>query len=287
MQPYPNRGGMPVRYMLPPGYRQDYPPFVNPSFDRYAVRPITDRDPRMWRPGNNPPSYGPGYGQGNPPANGQGNPPANGQGNPQPQRAPTANVNKNSMQPQKRMPGQQQQPGGQPYNNPNSKDKRNPDLTTSRSKTPGYRKGTKEFRDTAFTIEPDGTRNNAIKGLVSNDDINNLLKHKGTKVKVAKIYRITKTKAEDDPDSSEEELPPAPPPPPPVQRPVSVASSSGSSYCSLCNDRPCSQCLNVRTVHVDDDCPLCRAERQRHVYDDCPECRAEQIREQARRQRLQ
>jgi hypothetical protein len=274
---------MPVRYMLPPGYRQDYPPFVNPSFDRYAVRPITDRDPRMWRPGNNPPSYGPGYGQGNPPANGQGNPPANGQGNPQPQRAPTANVNKNSMQPQKRMPGQQQQPGGQPYNNPNSKDKRNPDLTTSRSKTPGYRKGTKEFRDTAFTIEPDGTRNNAIKGLVSNDDINNLLKHKGTKVKVAKIYRITKTKAEDDPDSSEEELPP-PPPPPPVQRPVS--SSSGSSYCSLC-DRPCSQCLRERTVHVDDDCPLCRAERQRHVYDDCPECRAEQIREQARRQRLQ
>jgi len=189
------------------------------------------------------------------------------------------------MQPQQRMPGQQQ-PGGQPYNNPNSKDKRNPDLATSGSKTPGSRKGQKEYRDTAFTIEPDGRKNTDIKGLVSNDDINNLLKHKGTKVKVAKIYRITKTKAEDDPDSSEEELPP-PPPPPPVQRPVSVASSSGSSYCSLCGDRPCSQCLNVRTVHVDDDCPLCRAERQRHVYDDCPECRAEQIREQARRQRLQ
>ncbi|CAF0856431.1 unnamed protein product [Adineta ricciae] len=280
MQAYPNAypvaGAQPVRYMVPGNYGQPYPPFVNRSYDRFALMPATYRAPAVPRPAYYPPSYGPGYGQGagaNQPA---GNQPARNQPA-QTQHAPTVTAPKPTVQAQR--PSQ----GG--LFNPN-RGKKNSVSSATGSKTPGLKKGAKEFKDTAFTIEPDGSKNEAIRGLVSNDDINNLLKHKGTKVKVSKIYRITKTKPEELSESEDE----APPPPKPkAQRP---RSPSEDSYCSLCAaeqshvDDDCPECRALRQqVHVYDDCPECRAQRQQvHVYDDCPLCRAEQEREAARRQ---
>jgi hypothetical protein len=251
--PYPNGGQMPVRYAVPAGYRQSSPPFANQSFDRYATAPATVRSPpNMVQPVRYPPGYGPG-----------GYLPPNMPMSPTSNRMPVGN----SPRPQ-----QQLQPPQPYYYNPYGPNGGSPTASLG-SQIAAPKKGAKEFKDNAFTIAPDGAHSEAIKGLVSNNDINDLLKHKGTKVKVSKIYRITKTKPNIIAnDSSDEELPPPiqkqQPPPQPVQRPIS--SSSSGSHCSTCSNCSCSEC---------------RHEKQSHGHDDCPECRAEQEREQARRRR--
>jgi hypothetical protein len=279
--PYPNPNGatIPVRYMVPTGYRQNSPPFANQSFDRYATVPPAVRPP----PSMGQPRFPPGYQQGYPPP-----------GMPMPPMSTMMPV-RTSPRPQQRYPQPQQQPPEQLqppqpyYYNPYGANGGNP-TTTPGPVTPAPKKGAKEYKDKAFTIAPDGARSEAIKGLVSNNDINDLLKHKGTKVKVSKIYRISKSKPEIRADSSsDEELPlpmsparkqsiqpPSPArqqsihslPPQPTQRPIS--SSSSGSHCSTCSNCSCSEC---------------RSRGRSHVYDDCPECRAELSREQARRQR--
>ncbi|CAF0808951.1 unnamed protein product [Adineta steineri] len=288
MQPYPTNAAMPVRFMVPPGYRQPYPPFVNPNYDRYALNPAGAYRPQgITRPVNYPPSYGPGgYPQGNnAPTQSVGTQPAG----TQPAQRQQAPMQPNTVRPANTVTGAKPGTEKKGFFNPFGNKKKDSIATIPEAKTPV---GKKEFKDTAFTIDPDGTKNDSIRGLVSNDDINNLLKHKGTKVKVKKIYRITKTKPEEIDDSSDDDVKtkskPAPPPPPPVQRP---RSSSTDSYCSQCDkmsshvydDCPiCRAQLQQQQVHVYDDCPQCRAEAQRqtHVYDDCPECRAEWARRQ-------
>jgi hypothetical protein len=264
--PYPNPNGaaIPVRYMVPTGYRQNSPPFANQSFDRYAtvrapVRPPPSMAPRY------PPGYAPGY------------PP---RGMPMPPVSTMMPVGSPTRPQQQRNSVEQLQPPQPYYYNPYGPN----GATPAPPPPPVPKPGAKEYKDKAFTIAPDGARSEAIKGLVSNNDINDLLKHKGTKVKVSKIYRISKTKPEIKLDSSsdddlppliespkQQQPPPAPPPQQqqqPIQRPIS--SSSSGSHCSTCSNCSCSDC---------------RGRRRSHTYDDCPECRAEWKREQARRQR--
>ena len=261
--PNTNAGQMPVRYAVPQGYRQPSPPYANQSFDRYAGISGGPRPP----PGiTQPIRYPPGYGQGY-----------------YPPIAPTqaAPTSPRAQRPQRQSVDQLQPPNPY-YYNPNA---------SPGPKAVPPKKGGKEYKDNAFTIAPDGAHNESIKGLVSNNDINNLLKHKGTKVKISKIYRITKTKPTAlNNDSSDEEIPlpkaqqptPAPtqmpvavppPPPPPAPAPVQqrpVSSSSSDSHCSTCSYCSCSDC---------------RHRTRSHTYDDCPECRAERDRERARRRR--
>ncbi|CAF1282963.1 unnamed protein product [Rotaria sordida] len=241
---YPNGAPMPVRYMVPSGQTQASPPFANQAFNRYPTVPANTYPPQnMTQPIRYPPVYA----------------------------QPIMRMPYNTPQQQQQ---QQQQPPQPYYYNPYASNQETP-TASSNPKTPAPKKGAKEYKDNAFTIAPDGTQNETIKGLVSNNDINELLKHKGTKVKVSKIYRITKTKPEIKPDeSSDEDLPPvpvAPSRPQTIQRPVSPSSSSSScSHCSTCSNCSCSEC---------------RDRDRSHGYDDCPECRAEWNREQARRQR--
>lgn len=265
---YPN-GAQPVRYAVPQGYRQPSPPYANQPFDRYAgMPPATRPPPGMTQPVRYPPGYGQGYYQPAVPM----------------QAAPTST---RAQRPPPQTPEQLQPP--QPYYyNPYGVNGATPTASPGPKEAPP-KKGGKEFKDNAFTIAPDGAHNESIKGLVSNNDINNLLKHKGTKVKISKIYRITKTKpAALNNDSSDEEIPlpvqqptpapasvPVPPPasasasaPAPAQRPVS--SSSSDSHCSTCSNCSCSDC---------------RHHRRSHTYDDCPDCIAERERERTRRRR--
>jgi hypothetical protein len=246
--PYQNGAQMPVRYAMPPGYGQTSPPYANQSYDRYAAMPTAVRPPQNMTP---PVRYPPGYIPG--------------------QSPPASTMSPVGASPRPQQP-QQLKPPNSYYYNPYGADGKTPAVPP--------KKGTKEYKDNAFTIAPDGPHSESIKGLVSNNDINDLLKHKGTKVKVSKIYRITKTKPNIvNDDSSDEELPlpiPQPPPPPPpqplppVQRPIS--SSSSDSHCSTCSSCSCSDCRS-------------RSRRRSHIYDDCPECLAELNREKARRQR--
>lgn len=242
---------MQVRYMVPQGgYRQSSPPFANQAFDRYGgMQPNVRPNPNIMQPIRYPQGARPGYMP------------------PNMSMMSTASSPRPPVNPQQRIrPGEQLQPPQPYYFNPNGPSPR----------PPPPKKGVKEYKDNAFTIAPDGAHSEAIKGLVSNNDINDLLKHKGTKVKVSKIYRITKTKPEIIADSSsDEELPPpiqqAPAPvarAAVVQRPVSAASSD--SHCSTCSNCSCGDC---------------RARERSHTYDDCPDCRAERERERARRQR--
>jgi hypothetical protein len=259
--PYPtaNGGQMPVRYMIPNGYRQSSPPFANQSFDRYAaIPPAAVRPP----PGSiQPIRYPPGYYPPNmrmPPGS-----------SPRPQQ-------------QQPKPNEQLQPPQPYYYNPYGPNGASPAGSLGpRGQAP--KKGAKEFKDNAFTIAPDGAHSEAIKGLVSNNNINDLLKHKGTKIKVSKIYRISKTKPDiPAPDSSDDDLPlpiqqpRSQPTLPPQQQQIQqqierpLSSSSSASHCSTCSNCSCTDC---------------RDRKQSHTYDDCPDCRAERNREQARRQR--
>ena len=273
--PYPHGypAPMPIRMMVPGGYRQNSPPFANLSFDRYAMMPGGPRPPPyMAVPLRYPAGAQPGY-------------PPNGES--MPGRAPTRVTS-----------GTDPMPSNQ-ARTPNPKDTadgRNPSNTiapsVSRAPAPPPR-GAKEFKDNAFTINPDGERGEPLRGLVSNGDINDLLKQKGTKVKVKKIYRITKTKAtpqdDDDDDDADKELitrggrganrspvgQRESMPQDHQQRPSSQQrsrSSSGSSSCSHCS--LCSNC----------SCTYCRQNGQSHVYDGCPLCRLEWEREQGRQQ---
>jgi hypothetical protein len=239
--PYANGAPGPVRYMIPGGYGQNSPPFANQSFDRYAQMQTAPRPPQSMQ---RPLRYPPGYPQPGMPMN----------NSPRPQR------------PQQQ--SEQLQPPQPYYYNPYGANGGHPPSPT---KTPAPKKGDKEFKEGAFTIAPDGAHSESIKGLVSNNDINDLLKHKGTKVKVSKIYRITKTKPDIKVDSSsDEDLPPIKPPQPQpqlqsrqqsVRRPSS--SSSSGSHCSTCSNCSCSDCRHRGRSHSDDDCPECRAERSR------------------------
>ncbi|CAF4806124.1 unnamed protein product, partial [Rotaria sp. Silwood2] len=104
--------------------------------------------------------------------------------------------------PQQYQPPEQLRPPQPYYYNPYASNQETPTVISTDPKTPAPKKGVKEYKDNAFTIAPDGVQNGTIKGLVSNNDINELLKHKGTKVKVSKIYRITKTKPDIKTDES-------------------------------------------------------------------------------------
>lgn len=266
MQPYPygayaptTGATPPVRYMIPPTGQPQHPQqlYSNTVFDRYAhvatgVRPAAPIMPPVRNP------YPPNMTR---------------MPSEQPSPAP-------SFQSQK--PGEQLQPPQPYYYNPYGA---NSTATPDSKTTPAQKKGAKEYKDTAFTIKPEGAEGDTIRGLVSNDDINKLLTHKGTKVKVAKIYRITKTKSDAViADSSDDEIitpapapPPDPtpapqqpapqPPPPPPQRPESRSSSS--SCCSCCSSASCSSCNSYRY-------------RRSHSYDNCPECQAERHRRRRR-----
>ena len=259
---YNNGAPMPVRYAMPTGYRQGSPPFANMAFDRYGnvaagVRPAM---PMMQPIRPRFPS------------------------NPMPAPVVTS--------PQGATPGEVLQPPTPFYYNPYGK---NPPAPSPDTKSVASKKGAKEYKETAFTIRPDGAEGETIRGLVSNNDINDLLKQRGTKVKVSKIYRITKTKPEaQQADSSDEEIPL----PTPNQRPslapaaaaraaataaatpstappaASQRRSSSSSSCSTC----CSQC-SCSSSDYDD------RRRRSHSYDNCPECRAERERDRHRQRR--
>jgi hypothetical protein len=255
--PYANGAQMPVRYSIPPGYGQNSPPYAN-QYDRYAAIPAAVY------PAQNVPQpvrYPPGY--------------RTGQSSAASTMTPVG-ISPRPQQPPKQL--EQLQPPQPYYYNPYGANGKTP----APPPPPSPKKGAKEYKDNAFTIAPDGPHSESIKGLVSNNDINELLKHKGTKVKVSKIYRITKTKPNIvNDDSSDEELPirvpqPLPPPPPPLPAPIQrpISSSSSDSHCSTCSNCSCSNCRSRS-----------RDRRRSHGYDDCPECRAELNREQARRQR--
>ncbi|CAF3332622.1 unnamed protein product [Rotaria socialis] len=251
---YPNSAQMPgaqmpVRYMVPSGYRQPSPPFANQSFNRYATVPSNPTPPQNM---TQQVRYPPGYAQ------------------------PDMQMPHASLQQQT---PQQLQPPQPYYYNPYGTNQEAPSVTPA-PKTPASKAGAKEYKEKAFTIAPDGTQSETIKGLVSNSNINDLLKHKGTKVKVSKIYRITKTKPDLKADSSsDDDLPLLKPPsrtqqPQPVPQPQETQRpSSSSSSCSHCST--CSNC----------SCTECRDRSRSHVYDDCPECRAEWNREQTRHRR--
>lgn len=67
--------------------------------------------------------------------------------------------------------------------------------TTTTSKHAGIR-DTKENKINASSSKTlDAGQNQGIHGLVQNTDVNELLKYKGTKLKVSKIYRISKSKS--------------------------------------------------------------------------------------------
>lgn len=247
---------MPVRYAVPTGYRQGSPPFANMAYDRYGnvaagVRPAMPMmQPMRPRLPNN--------------------------GMPAPVGAPLRATK----------PGETLQPPSPFYYNPYGT---NPTPASPDTKSVVSKKGAKEYKETAFTIKPDGAEGDTIRGLVSNNDINDLLKHKGTKIKVSKIYRITKTKSEAlQPDSSDEEIPL-----PMLNKPPSTAASAprlgpapaqasarrtrrdSSSSCSTC----CSQC----------SCSCSDSSggryRRSHSYDNCPECQAERDRDRHRQRR--
>ena len=247
---------MPVRYAVPTGYRQVSPPFANMAYDRYGnvaagVHPAMP----MMQPMR--PRY---------PSNGM----------PTPLGTP----------PRATKPGETLQPPSPFYYNPYGT---NPAPASPDTKSVVSKKGAKEYKETAFTIKPDGADGETIRGLVSNNDINDLLKHKGTKVKVSKIYRITKTKSEAaQPDSSDDEVPlpmlNQPPPPStaasahaPARAQASAhrarrdSSSSSSTCCSQCSCS-CSDSSGGRY-------------RRSHSYDDCPECQAERDRSRHRQRR--
>ena len=249
--PPPNQTTMPVRYMIPNGHRPVAPPFNNMAMDRYATI------------ANGVQSTLP--------------PPVRNPYPPNPMRAPVP------PSPRAQTPGnngEQLQPPQPYYFNPYG----NNATPAPDPKAAPPKKGVKEFKDAAFVIQPDGANGDPIRGLVSNNNINDLLKHKGTKVKVSKIYRITKTNNEAQQlDSSDDDIvplpqaqptpAPAPAPAPAVQQtrrrsPSSSSSSSSSSRCSTCSS----------------SCSECRSYRRPSSYDDCPECRAERRREQERRQ---
>ncbi|CAF0886970.1 unnamed protein product [Rotaria sordida] len=260
MQPYPyagypnaNGATMPVGYMTPRNYQQNVPPLVNQSSDRHAGQASTLRptqyasQPIRYPPNAVPPGYRPGY-----PAPGLPPPPMN------------------TM-----MPGMP--PNQAYYYDPNGLNPSVPPDT--KTQTTASKKGATGHTNNPYTMGPDGTQNEAIKSLVSNGNINDLLNHQGTKVKVSKIYRITKTKPDiRKDDSSDDDLKKVslesarsvtnkPRPPVPAQRAPSAASSC--SHCSTCSNCSCSECRN---------------QGQGNFYDDCPECRMERAREQAQRQ---
>ena len=257
--PYPYRypAPMPIRMMVPGGYPQNSPPFANLSFDRYAMMPGGPRPPQhMAVPLRYPAATRPGY---------------YGNGGSMAGRAPTRKTSGTDPM---------------PSNRSNT-------VAPSVSSTLAPSRGAKEFKDNAFTIKHDGARGEPLRGLASNGDINELLKQKGTKVKVKKIYRITKSKGPtQDEDSTDEELitvggrranrPPAQPPvsqhqamldqqngPSSQQRSRASSCSSSCSHCSLCSNCSCTDC---------------RQHGQSHAYNECPLCRVEWEREQARRQ---
>ena len=249
--PYPNQTTMPVRYMIPNGYRPAAPPFNNMAMDRYATiaNGVQSTIPPPVR-------------------------------NPYPNNAMRATVPTPPRAQTPAKPGEPLQPPQPYYFNPYG----NNAPPVPDPKTTAPKKGAKEFKDTAFVIQPDGANGDPIRGLVSNNNINDLLKHKGTKVKVSKIYRITKTNTEAQQlDSSDDDIVPLPqaqPTPALVPAPVQPAQrpSSSSSSSSSCSSRSrCSTCSS--------SCSECRSRRRPYSYDDCPECRAERRREQERKQR--
>ncbi|CAF1277554.1 unnamed protein product [Rotaria sp. Silwood1] len=248
MQPYPyagysnaNGATIPVGYMAPYNYQPNGAPLVNKPSDRHAGKSSSIR-PSQYTSHYPSNTVPPGYRSGYPPT---GFPPQ-----------PISTM----------MPGM---PPNQPYYYPSNG--LNPTVPPPGTKT----------KTNGYTMGSDGTQNEAIKGLVSNSNINDLLNHQGTKVKVSKIYRITKTKPDihknDSSDDDLEKLPsvsartgttkPATQPPVSAQRIPSVASSC--SHCSTCSNCSCSECRN---------------QEQGNYHDDCSECRAERAREQAQRQ---
>jgi hypothetical protein len=247
--PYPNPNGasMPNRYMVPANYQQRSPPF-----DRYAGVPPVVR-PTHYVPV--PVRYPPGYIQRYP---APGLPPQ-----PMPTMIPV-------LGPPRPQYGNQSHPLQPPqayYYNPNGSTEGHSEMPlNSNPSTSATKKSGKEYKNKPFT---------------DNNDMNELLKQKGTKVKISKIYRITKQKPErQDNESTDDEYEPVslesarprtiqqlPPPPPSVYVQRAPSASSTGSHCSTCSNCSCGEC---------------RSRGQGHTYDDCPECRAEREQAQAK-----
>ncbi len=157
----------------------------------------------------------------------------------------------------------------------------------------------------AAVPKKDTKENKEIKTLVLNNNTNDSLKHKSTRVKLSKIYRNSKNKPSfQDNDSSDDEY---------EQIPLDSArpqtfkysttqtkrstahtqrlpsAASNCSHCSACTNCSCTECRYQNKGHIYDDCPQCRQQNEEHIYDDCPQCRAEweyqqaQIRRQKRK----
>ncbi len=156
------------------------------------------------------------------------------------------------------------------YYNPNEANPAVPSNSKPSAAEP--KKDAKEYKDNV----PHGAQNQGIKGLLSNNNINDLLKHKGTKLKVSKIYRITKMKPDSNSSDDEYEQVPLDSPRPRTQKQSSVPTkrstaqiqripsvASSCSHCSTCTNCSCSECLYRNGRYVYDDCSECRAERKR------------------------
>jgi hypothetical protein len=250
--PYPNGGTMPVRNMVPTNYQPYSPSYANQSYNNYNGVSPNARSEAQLL--RYPPPHVPlGYVPG-----------YMAPGLPPPPMS--------AMMPIMTSPQSQQQQHPQGYYH-------NPD-------------GSYGVHSAVPKNGAKGSENKGIQGAVGGREVKDLLKQKGTKLKVSKIYRITKHKPiNQNNDSTDDEYekvsldtPQSQPltqrqpqfysvqssvqigPPPQSARILSAASSC--SHCSTCSNCSCSEC---------------RTRNGGHMYDDCPECRAEQERAQSRR----
>lgn len=131
-------------------------------------------------------------------------------------------------------------------------------------------------KDDKLGATSDSKQNKGLQGLVgANSDVNELLKQKGTKIKLSKIYRITKKKhnpQDDDDDTSDDEYEQLPIDsartsslqPSALPYPRIPSATSSCSHCSTCSNCSCSDCRIQNGGHLYDDCPECRAQARHH-----------------------
>jgi hypothetical protein len=124
----------------------------------------------------------------------------------------------------------------------------------------GYQAVPSNSQSTKHVPERTNTQNQAMQGMMSNSNTNDLSNHKGTKGRMSKNHRI---KNKDDSNDDEYESIPL--------------YSSRSQICQQSaahNPRPASSCSRCSTCS-NCSCSECRHENRKHVYDNCPQCRAE------------
>ena len=266
--PYPSANGAAIypRYTIPPNYSQNAPPIANQPINPYnrqarPVRPPQYGPMPVGSPARAaPPGYRPRY-----PAPGLPPPPMS-------TMVPVMRPQQWTSLPSQQWSSprsQQWQPSQGYYYGHNGSNGFNP------AALPGFTAGAdwsasdgQGNQHKRHQTGAENEENDAVTKIVSNQNVRDLLNQQGTKVKVSKIYRITKTKPDikkedsSDDDVEKERLQPVqtqakkPSPRPP-------SSVSSCSHCSTCSNCSCSEC---------------RIQRQPHPYDDCPQCRLEQKR---------